>query len=1020
MRNARHAAAATIAFLACCWLPHAARAAVVAATDVNPDPHVFEAYLTSIDKNVTINGTTVHAMVYKDDPPSPFISAGAGIPAPEIKVTVGDTVIVHYRNDLSNESASIHWHGIELDNDSDGTGVTQDAVLPGQTYLYRFKAFRPGLFWYHSHMLPGNATFAGMYGSLVVENAIENSLKGSILPTDADTHTLVLSDIEFDGNGKVGRPFDPDGSSGSAPSSTYTINSLVELCHLGAAGESGGNKGACGVPNLGVTMLVNGTPPTPGANTPKFTVVAGQPVRLRLISAAIAREYRLKLTNSADNKLYRIGGEGGLLDRIVLDGGIKGTWDTNLLPGEIGLGSGDRADVVFVPSGSVGTTIELVKDGWAGSQFGGGTATMAYFQIVAGTASGSLPHEGDPLVQGTVEDNENIRVGAVDHLMDPGANPGTADETIRITNNPPGTAPPCDSCLPSIDNFSAMLDGNVGNGDFLTLAHPQNARYARVGDLLELTAVNETNNNHPFHMHGFSMQPVRVVDMATGNTLYTFDNDEFIDTFEIYKKQKFVFRIRLDDRKKICDTGGLPGPVTASCSDSDTGGAVGRWLYHCHIFQHAGLGMMSEIVVLEADNDNDGIPNSQDNCPANANPGQQDADGDGAGDACDLCPDDPDKSAPLMCGCGVPDKFDFGDAPPPYPTLLSQDGARHCLTSLKLGSLLDPEPDGQPAAGANGDDSNGTDDEDGSAVSPLTACLAGTLDVTVTGAGSAIVNAWIDFNRDGDWSDPGERVIVDKMLPNGAYQLGFAVPPGAVAGPSYARVRVTQDVASKDMPTGLSKNGEVEDQPVMIDAVDQIVMAPAAADNYVQENQCVQAHAQNAGGSAMSGIPLGFVVTGANPRNGSGTTDASGNAGFCWTSTQTGLDTLSASFCARTGTSKINWVRRPDAIVAQSYVTADLSLGGLLTGKILVQHKATLTDGLNHQPVIGRLLQFTSTSGAPFCTAVTGIDGSASCSSKIAGTLATVLGLGYRVDFAGDAIYTPQTANGKLLLLTVH
>lgn len=1018
MSIVRRAASAALVFLAWSLPWHAVHADVISATDVNPDPNVFEAYLTSIEKTVTLDGSSVHAMVYKDDPPAPFVSAGSGIPAPEIKVKVGDTVIVHYRNALPNEGASIHWHGIELDNDSDGTAVTQDAVLPGQSYLYRFKTFRPGLFWYHSHMLPGDATFAGMYGSLVVENLIEGSLKGSTLPTDADTHTVVLSDIEFDGAGKVGKQFDPDGS-GSEPASTFTINRLVELCHLGAEGDPSGNKSACSVPNLGATLLVNGQ--KPGASAPTFSVKSGQPVRLRLINAAIAREYRLKITGSADNKLYRIGGEGGLLDRIVLDGGIKGTWDTKLQLGEVGLGAGDRADVVFVPSGSVGTIVKLEKDSWSGSQFGSGAATMAYFEIVAGAASGSLPQEGDPLVAGTMEDNDNIRAGAVDPLVDPAPNGGTSDETIRITNNPTGMTPPCDACLPSIDNYSAMLDGNVGNGDFLTLANPPNARYARVGDLLELTAVNETGNNHPFHLHGFSMQPVRVVDDVTGDTLYTFDHDEFIDTFEIYRRQRFVFRIRLDDRRKDCDVGGLPGPVTASCSDDDDGGAIGRWVYHCHIFQHAGLGMMSEIVVLEADDDGDGVVNSQDNCPAVANAGQENADGDSAGDACDGCPDDPNKTAPLMCGCGVPDVFDFGDAPPPYPTLLAQNGAQHCATPLKLGSLLDMELDGQPAAGATGDDTNAADDEDGSAFSPLTACLGGTIDVTVAGnSGPARVNAWIDFNRDGDWSDPGERVIAGAVLASGTHQLGFTVPPGAVAGQSYARVRVTQDPVGNDVPTGLSKSGEVEDQTVAIDAVDQILMTPAVADNYVLENQCVQAHAQNAQANPMSGIPLTFVVTGANPSNGAGTTDASGNADFCWTSAQTGHDTLSASFCAKTGESKITWQRRPDVIVASSYVTASLSVGSLLSGKIIVQHRATLTDGLNDLPIVGRLLQFTSTGGAPLCAAVTGIDGGASCNVTITGTLATVVGLGYRVNFAGDAIYVPQSATGKLLLLTVN
>jgi hypothetical protein len=34
------------------------------------------------------------------------------------------------------------------------------------------------------------------------------------------------------------------------------------------------------------------------------------------------------------------------------------------------------------------------------------------------------------------------------------------------------------------------------------------------------------------------------------------------------------------------------------------------------------------------DDDGDGVPNLEDNCPLVANPGQGDSDGDGAGDAC--------------------------------------------------------------------------------------------------------------------------------------------------------------------------------------------------------------------------------------------------------------------------------------------------------------------------------------------------------------------------------------------------
>lgn len=53
-------------------------------------------------------------------------------------------------------------------------------------------------------------------------------------------------------------------------------------------------------------------------------------------------------------------------------------------------------------------------------------------------------------------------------------------------------------------------------------------------------------------------------------------------------------------------------------------------------------------------------------------------------------------------------EYDFGDAPDnPYPTLLSNDGARHKIYSgIYLGSSIDVENDGQPNNDALGDDNN--------------------------------------------------------------------------------------------------------------------------------------------------------------------------------------------------------------------------------------------------------------------------------------------------------------------------
>ena len=405
MKRHLHAVLGGLAMLIAGGFITPARAALIQATDVNPDPNIFEVYLTAMEQDLTIAGTTVHAMVYKDDPPSPFVSAGATIPSPVIKVKLGDMIICHFKNNLSVESASIHWHGIELDNDSDGTAVTQDVVLPGQSYTYRFKTFRPGLFWYHSHMLPGNTTFAGMYGVIIIENPIEAQLiADGILPAEADTYTLALSDIEFDSTGKVGKPF------GGV---TTSVNELVELCHLDAAGEPGGSRAACMALTVGATVLVNGETPDLAAQTPKFTVPSGKRIRLRLANEAIARHFRLSLLNSGDNKLYRIGGQGGLL--VGGGGGPQGTWDTKFDLGEIVVGSGERSDVIIVPTGNQGDIIQLVGNKLPDPFKFNTTLPLNYpiaFFEINGVSTDTPPHVDDPILAGTVEDIENIKTAA--------------------------------------------------------------------------------------------------------------------------------------------------------------------------------------------------------------------------------------------------------------------------------------------------------------------------------------------------------------------------------------------------------------------------------------------------------------------------------------------------------------------------------------------------------------------------------------------------------------------------------
>ncbi|MCG8454849.1 MAG: GEVED domain-containing protein, partial [Holophagales bacterium] len=167
---------------------------------------------------------------------------------------------------------------------------------------------------------------------------------------------------------------------------------------------------------------------------------------------------------------------------------------------------------------------------------------------------------------------------------------------------------------------------------------------------------------------------------------------------------------------------------------------------------------------------------------------------------------------------------DYGDAPDPgYPTLRVSDGARHVLGSgLALGLLVDSDPDGQPDPSALGDDLDGIDDEDGLSFSALRAGSSGTVDVVTSGAG--LLNAWIDFDSDGDWSGPGEQIFTDLPLSAGTNSgLSIAVPAGATLGTTFARFRFSTDSGLR--PTGEASDGEVED--VVLEILEPLVSSIA-------------------------------------------------------------------------------------------------------------------------------------------------------------------------------------------------
>jgi hypothetical protein len=153
--------------------------------------------------------------------------------------------------------------------------------------------------------------------------------------------------------------------------------------------------------------------------------------------------------------------------------------------------------------------------------------------------------------------------------------------------------------------------------------------------------------------------------------------------------------------------------------------------------------------------------------------------------------------------------YDFGDLPKNYGD--GDDPARHLTSALSL-RTVDVEGAAKPTPLADGDDLAGTDDEDGVNLSSFVVGKSSTIRVTATAAGK--LNAWIDWNADGDFGDLGEQVATDLAVRDGTIAFKAAVPVDAAQPLTFARFRVSEEAGLGVF--GPAQSGEVEDYPITI------------------------------------------------------------------------------------------------------------------------------------------------------------------------------------------------------------
>ncbi|XP_022299973.2 uncharacterized protein LOC111108406 [Crassostrea virginica] len=125
-----------------------------------------------------------------------LIVANQTLPGPDIIVYEGQTVIIHVKNSLHSDSVTIHWHGLHQSGTPFMDGVpfvSQCPIESGQTFTYKFKAYPPGTFWYHSHV--GSQRIDGLLGAFIIRRHEANPFP---------EHILQIQDWNHDYDGDMG------------------------------------------------------------------------------------------------------------------------------------------------------------------------------------------------------------------------------------------------------------------------------------------------------------------------------------------------------------------------------------------------------------------------------------------------------------------------------------------------------------------------------------------------------------------------------------------------------------------------------------------------------------------------------------------------------------------------------------------------------------------------------------------------------------------------------------------------
>jgi FtsP/CotA-like multicopper oxidase with cupredoxin domain len=219
-----------------------------------------------------------------------MLAYNGSVPGPTLHVDQGSEITVHVTN-AGDFEATVHWHGLRLENQYDGVPHETQAPIPiGGEFTYKVQFPDPGIYWYHPHIREDVGLEMGLYGTIIVEP----SDAGYWPPADRQL-TITLDDV------------------------------LIEEGHIAPFSKAGPTHVAMG--RYGNVMLVNGEPEFSG-------------------EAALGEVVRLFVVNTANTRIFNLAIPGA---RMKLVGGDSGRYELETFVDEVMLAPSERAvvDVLF-------------------------------------------------------------------------------------------------------------------------------------------------------------------------------------------------------------------------------------------------------------------------------------------------------------------------------------------------------------------------------------------------------------------------------------------------------------------------------------------------------------------------------------------------------------------------------------------------------------------------------------------------------------------------------------------------